>query len=121
MILLQRRLIVECVDLADSATHKQRDDRFGPRLEVRLLGQKGRIGHADRAQAGLRRVRRRGSQCAVLLQQSGYDREAVTQAMYEGSLYLAACPSGMDLSVYVECAMAQVVDQLAWSDMVAWG
>ena len=57
----------------------------------------------------------------ILLQQSGYDREAVTQAMYEGSLYLAACPSGMDLSVYVECAMAQVIDQLALLDMVAWG
>jgi hypothetical protein len=57
----------------------------------------------------------------ILLQQSGYDREAVTQAMYKGSLYLAACPSGMDLSVYVECAMAQVVDQLVLSDTVAWG
>ena len=57
----------------------------------------------------------------ILLQQSGYDREAVTQAMYKGSLYLAACPSGMDLSAYVECAMAQIVDQLAWSDIVAWG
>ncbi len=57
----------------------------------------------------------------ILLQQSGYDREAVTQAMYKGSLYLAACPSGTDLSAYVECAIAQVVDQLAWSDMVAWG
>ena len=57
----------------------------------------------------------------ILLQQSVYDREAVTQAMYKGSLYLAACPSGMDRSVYVECAMAQVVDQLALSDTVAWG
>jgi hypothetical protein len=57
----------------------------------------------------------------ILLQQSGYDREAVTEAMYKGSLYLAACPAGLDLSVYVACAMAQVVDQLAWADMVGWG
>ena len=57
----------------------------------------------------------------ILLQQSGYDREAVTQAMSQGSLYLAACPAGLDLSVYVACAMAQVVDQLAWADMVGWG
>src|SRR5437868_5583875 len=71
MILLQRRLVVECVNLADATAHKQRNNRFGARLEVRLLGQEWRIRNAGRAQAGLWRVRRRGSQCALPLQQSG--------------------------------------------------
>src|SRR5258706_9854725 len=46
MILLQHGLIVECIHLADATTHEQRDDRFCPRLEMRLLGEKWRICYA---------------------------------------------------------------------------
>src|SRR5438093_12476406 len=49
VILLERRLIVECVDLADTTTHEQRNDRLGARLEMRLLGQEWRICDAGRA------------------------------------------------------------------------
>ena len=48
VILPQVGLVIECVHLADSATHEQVDDLLRPRLEMRRLGQVGRVLHTFR-------------------------------------------------------------------------
>src|SRR5262249_44290387 len=40
-VFFQRRLVVKGIDLADSAGHKERDDGFRARLEMRRLWRKG--------------------------------------------------------------------------------
>jgi hypothetical protein len=71
MITLEHRLIVEGVDLADAAAHKQGYDRFGARFKVRGLRQEWRIRDSRGTHATLRRGGGGRAEQSILTEEGG--------------------------------------------------